>query len=125
MTFVQAHRAIKRGQIAELEKAVGVAIDVNTPNRFGWTLLMLAAIEGNTRIGSLLIKRGAQVTALNNVGESPLSLAAHGGHLPFVKLLKANGASGAVAPHGHDLEEWLRMASGLPEAKIDRIMKTV
>ena len=125
MTFEQAHRAIKKGQITVLEEAIPSAIDVNAANRFSWTLLMLAALEGNTKIGSLLIERGADVTALNKFGESALSLAAHHGHLPFVKLLKVHGASGAVSPHGHELEEWLRMASGLPAAKIDRIMETI
>jgi len=125
MTFDQAHRAIKRGQIAALEKAIPAAIDVNTPNRFGWTLLMVAALEGNTKIGSLLIELGADVAALNKFGESALSLAAHKGHLPFVKLLKAHGASGDVWPHGHDLEGWLKLGSGLRQAKIDAIMEIV
>lgn len=125
MTFEQAHRAINRGQSAVLEDVVLSASDVNVSNRFGWTLLMLAALEGNTKIGCLLIARGADVTALNKFGESALSLAAHKGHLPFVKLLKTHGASSAVSPHGHNLEEWLRMASGLPAAKIDRIMEEV
>ena len=125
MTFEQAHRAIKKGQIAVLEEAIPSAIDVNAANRFGWTLLMLAALEGNTKIGSLLIERGADVTAINKFGESALSLAAHSGHLPFVKLLKAHGASGAVSPHGHELEDWLSIASGLPAAKIDRIMEII
>ena len=112
MTFEQAHRLIKRGQIGALENAIPSAIDVNASNRYGWTLLMLAALEGNTKIGSLLIERGADVASLNNIGESALSLAAHKGHLPFVKLVKAHGASGAVWPHGHGLEEWLRLSSG-------------
>jgi ankyrin repeat protein len=125
MTFEQAHRLIKRGQIAALQKAVPSSIDPNTSNRFGWTLLMLAALEGNTRIGSFLLEHGADVGRLNNFGESALSLAAHKGHLPFVKLLKAHGASGAVWPHGRDLEEWLRLASGLRKSKIDAIMEVV
>jgi ankyrin repeat protein len=86
---------------------------------------MLAALQGNTKIGLLLIEHGADVAALNNFGESALCLAAHKGHLPFVKLLKEHGASGAVWPHGHGLEEWLRMASGLQGAKIDAIMGIV
>src|SRR5258708_12041371 len=116
MTFDQAHRAIKRGQIAALEKAIPSDIAINTPNRFGWTLLMLAALEGNTKIGSLLIERGADVTALNKFGESALSLAAHEGHLPFVKLLKAHGASAAVRPHGHHLYPCLHIAPPPPPA---------
>ena len=86
---------------------------------------MLAALEGNTKIGALLIEHGANVASLNNFGESALSLAAHKGHLPFVKLLKSNGASGDVRPHGHALEDWLRSASGLSQAKIDAIMEVV
>ena len=125
MTFEQAHRLIKRGQIATVEKAIPSAISANASNRFGWTLLMLAALEGNTRIGSLLLERGADMSALNSFGESARSLAAHKGHLPFVKLLKEYGASGAVWPHGHGLEEWLRLSSGLREAKIDAIMEIV
>jgi|SRR6185312_2087396 len=125
MTFEEAHRAIKRGQTNLLEEAVPAALSVNSSNRFGWTLLMLAALEGNTKIGTLLLDRGADVAALNNFGESALSLAAHKGHLPFVKLLKLRGASGNVRPHGHDLESWLRSASGLPAAKIDAIMEAV
>jgi ankyrin repeat protein len=125
MTFEEAHRAIKKGQTSMLEEAIPAALSVDLSNRFGWTLLMLAALEGNTKIGTLLLDRGADVAALNNFGESALSLAAHKGHLPFVKLLKLRGASGDVRPHGHDLESWLRNASGLPDAKIEAIMEAV
>jgi len=105
MTFEEAHRSIKRGQIAALETAIPIGLDPNATNRFGWTLLMLAAIEGNTKIGTLLLERGADVGALNNFGENALSLAAHTGHLPFVKVLKVHGASSDVCPHGHPLED--------------------
>ena len=125
MIFEAAHQAIKKGQAGMLEEAIPATLSVNSSNRFGWTLLMLAALEGNTKIGTLLLDRGADVAALNNFGESALSLAAHKGHLPFVKLLKERGASGDIRPHGHDLESWLRNASGLPSAKIDAILKIV
>ncbi len=125
MTFDQAHRVIKRGQITLLEEAIPTTLDVNSSNRFGWTLLMLTALEGNTKIGMLLLDRGANSAALNDFGENALSLAAHAGHLPFVKLLRSRGASADVRPHGHDLESWLRMASGLSKAKIDAIMEAL
>jgi ankyrin repeat protein len=121
MKFEEAHRAIKKGQASVLEDAISAGLSVNSSNRSGWTLLMLAALEGNTRIGTLLLDRGADVSALNNFGESALSLAAHKGHLPFIKLLKSRGASNYVQPHGCDLESWLRNASGLPQTKIDAI----
>lgn len=125
MKFDEAHRAIKRGQIDKLEKAIRADLNVNSPNPSGWTLLMLAALEGNVRIGTLLLDFGADVTARNNFGESALSCAALKGHLPFVKLLRAHGASGDVQPHGHDLETWLRSASGLSASKIDAIMDVI
>ena len=86
---------------------------------------MLAAIEGNTKIGTLLLDRGADVAALNKFGDSALSLAAHSGHLPFVRLLKSRGASGDVRPFVSDLESWLRVSSALSDAKIDAIMEAV
>ena len=86
---------------------------------------MLAALEGNIKIGALLIERGANVAALNNFRESALSLAAHEGHLPFIKLLKSNGSPIDAHPHGHSLEDWLRIASGLPETKIKAIIDLV
>ena len=122
MTFNQAHRAIKRAEISIIADAVPASIGANASNQFGWTLLMLAAIEGNTRIGKLLLDRGANVAALNHWGESALSLAAHRGHLPFVKLLKSFGATKDVRPHGYDLENWLRTFSGLPQTNIDAIL---
>ena len=125
MTYDEAHRAIKRGRISQLEEAIPAVLDVNSPNRFGWTLLMLAACAGNTKIGTLFLDRGAHVSALNKFGESALSLAAHEGHLRFVKLLKSRGASGDVRPHGSDLEHWLRIAACLPDAKDEAIMEAV
>lgn len=125
MTFEDAQRAIKRGQLQPLENAIPSVLSPNVVNRFGWTLLMLAACEGNTSIGRFLLDQGANVAALNVSGESALSLAAHAGHLSFVKLLRKHGASGDVFPHGHSLEDWLRVASGLPKTRIDALMKVL
>jgi ankyrin repeat protein len=91
MTYDEAYRAIKHGRTEILAEAIPSTLDPNAANRFGWTLLMAAAHEGNTTIGRLLLDRGADVAPLNDFGESALSLAAHKGHLPFVKLLKARG----------------------------------
>jgi ankyrin repeat protein len=125
MTFEEAHRAIKTGQTKIIQEAVPATIGPNSMNRFGWTLLMLTALEGNTKIGALLLERGADVAALNQFGESALSLAAHKGHLKFVQLLMSRGASSDVHPHGYDLESWLRKASGLPTAKIDALVEAL
>ena len=83
MTFDTLHRFIKRGDLLSVRRELNAGVDPNLLNRFGWSLLMLAAIEGDTSIGELLISRGADVDAINKVGETALSLAAHKGHLPF------------------------------------------
>jgi len=62
-------------------------MDPDLSNQFSWTLLMLAAITGNTRIVELLIERGANLDKINDFGEAALSLAAHQGHAPFLELL--------------------------------------
>jgi ankyrin repeat protein len=84
MTFDAVHRLIKQGDLISLRHELDGGLSPNLSNQFSWTLLMLAAIEGNTRIGELLVSSGADVDATNNFGETALSLAAHAGHAPFI-----------------------------------------
>jgi ankyrin repeat protein len=109
MTFDRAHRLIR------LETSLLYAANWS---RFSWTLLMLAAMTGNTTIGELLISRGAAVDRVNDFGETALSLAAHAGHVPFLRLLLAKGASIDVRPHGHTLRDWMTISTGLAPEKI-------
>jgi ankyrin repeat protein len=84
---------------------------------------MIAGIVGNTRFGKLLIEHGADPDKVNDVGETPLSLAAHKGHAPFVELLLDRGASLECRPHGHSLESWVTKTSGLSPEKIATILR--
>jgi len=122
MTFDEAHRLIKKSDVVSLRHELDEGVSPNFSNQFSWTLLMLAAIEGNTNIGELLISRGAALDKTNDFGETALSLAAHGGHASFIRLLLAHGASTGCRPHGHSLEDWLKIASGLPQDKIASIL---
>lgn len=79
MTFDEAHRCIKRGDIVSLREAIDRGLDSNLSNRFSWTLLMLAALHRNTAIGRILVLRGANIDAINDFGETALSIAAHKG----------------------------------------------
>jgi ankyrin repeat protein len=71
MTFEEAHRAIKRGNVTSIRKALDGGMDANLSNRFSRTLLMLAGAEGNTRFGELLIGHGADPNKTNDFGEAP------------------------------------------------------
>jgi ankyrin repeat protein len=86
---------------------------------------MLAAIEGNAAIGELLISRGAELDAKNKFGETALSLAAHGSHTHFIQVLLANGASTDCQPDGRNLNDWIRITSGLPQDKIASILTLI
>jgi len=125
MTFDNAHRLIKKGDIAGLRRLLEQGLSPNLLNRFSWSLLMLSAIEGNIRIGELLIASGADLDKANGFGETALSLAAQQGHLRFVQLLLSAGASADCRPHGHSLDEWVMISSGLSREKIDSVLELI
>ena len=60
MTFDEATRVIKRGDTVHLRKELEEGLAPNLSNHYAWTLLMLAAMEGDTSIGRLLIEKGAE-----------------------------------------------------------------
>jgi ankyrin repeat protein len=125
MTFDEAHRCIKRGDVLSLSRALDDGLDPNLANRFAWTLLMLAAMKGNTRIGEVLFAKGAKINAANDVGDTALSLAAHAGHIKFARWLLFVGASTDCRPHGHDMATWIKMGSGLPENKLVEVLTLI
>lgn len=95
MTYRGAQNLIKRGDEPALRAALSTGLDPNLANQNGWTLLMLAAVEGDVPIGRLLIEKGAAINARNNKEDTALTLATHRGFTLFVDLLNLNGASNA------------------------------
>jgi hypothetical protein len=95
MTYRGAQNLIKRGDEAGLRTALDTGLDPNLANQNGWTLLMLAAVEGDVPIGRLLIERGATIDTRNKKDETALTLATHRGFAEFIDLLVEHGASAA------------------------------
>jgi ankyrin repeat protein len=115
MTFDEVHRVIKRGDLKRLRDELEDGLNPNFCNRYSWTILMLAAMSGNTPIGKLLIEKGADLNVRNKFGETALSLAVHTGHTSFTELLLRSGASLDCDPHGRSLDlylDWLERYSG-------------
>jgi uncharacterized protein len=104
MTYDEFHQFLKRGNTSELCEALDGGLDPNLANKYGWTLLMLAAMTGNVDVGRSLITHGANVDSRNNGKDTALSLAIQQGHPLFVSLLLQNGASKDCYPHCNSLE---------------------
>ena len=90
--FDVIHRLTKRGDIIGMRHALEAGLDPNLTNRFGWTLLMMAALHGRSDFSDLLLSSGADPTRKNQFGDSASSLALHKG---FHSL--ASGLEDAVA----------------------------
>ena len=110
MTFDEASKLINKGDIIRLRKELQNGLSADMANQYSWTLLMIAALKGRTRIGSLLIESGAELDRRNAFHATALSLAAHAGHLSFVRLLLTSGASLECQPFGTTIDAWLNWA---------------
>ena len=67
-------------------------MDVNTSDRSGTTLLMLAARNGNDQLLEFLLSKRANVLKQNKYGDTAIGLAALKGSLPIVRRLVGAGA---------------------------------
>lgn len=123
MTFEEVHRAIKRGDIEALRAAFKSGLDPNLANRYGWTILMLAAGKGNSKIGKLLIDMGAALNTRTTGGVTALSHATLAGSASFVELLLAEGASPDCHPHGNSSDIYLDWVASFYPEQMRRIRK--
>jgi ankyrin repeat protein len=124
MNFDEASNAIKKGDVLRLRNYLEAGLDPNLSTQYGWTLLMCAAMEGNTAAGRELIQRGAQLDARNKHSATALSLAAHTGHPRFVALLLDAGASLDGHPFGKSFEDFLEWASNYGTGSREAMAKT-
>jgi ankyrin repeat protein len=88
MTYRGAQNLIKRGDEAGLREALEHGLDANLVNQNGWSLLMLAAVEGALPLGRLLVEHGARVDAKNNKEQTAMTLAQDRGYALFVEMLR-------------------------------------
>src|SRR5258708_6276345 len=92
--FNKTHRLIKKGDLVGLRAALEGGLDPNLKNRFGWTLLMLAAMQGRPDLAELLISFGADPKFKNQFGDSAMTLAYLKGHQRLsAKLKRAEDSS--------------------------------
>ena len=124
MTYEAVQKAIKRGDIEALRSALEGGLDPNLANKYGWTILILAAGKGNSKIGKLLIDAGADLNKRTvNCGVTALSHAVLSGSASFVELLLAEGASLDCHPHGNSLDIYLDWVASFYPEQMRRIRK--
>ncbi len=83
---------IRRGNFIEVIRLVTHGADVNASNKYGDTVLHLAAGKGHAAIVEYLVIQGANVNKSNNVDSTPLYWAARNGHAAIVRFLVSHGA---------------------------------
>ena len=88
LSYRAAQNLIKRGDEPALRTALENGLDPNLSNENGWTLLMLAAVEGSVPVGKLLLEHGADATKQNAKGATALAIANNRGFDLFVALLQ-------------------------------------
>jgi ankyrin repeat protein len=86
ISYRAAQTLIKRGDESALRTALEGGLDPNSINQNGWTLLMLAAVEGNAAIGKLLLEHNADPARTNNKQQTAASLATDRNHADFAAL---------------------------------------
>ncbi|XP_049646410.1 fibronectin type 3 and ankyrin repeat domains protein 1 [Suncus etruscus] len=88
------HRAVSLNDEELLVRMLqGGNIQVDVPNKFGFTALMVAAQKGYTSLVKILLSNGTDVNLKNGSGKDSLMLACYAGHLDVVKCLRMSGAS--------------------------------
>nr|BAG55512.1 protein tyrosine kinase HTK16 [Hartaetosiga gracilis] len=70
-----------------LEKQPQLRFDINARDKLGWTPLHLLAERGTAEIVLLLISYGADVTVINNDGETPRQVASRVGNTQTCRVL--------------------------------------
>lgn len=93
------HDAVQKGNLAEVQRALGASPDVNQSGMWGWhvwTPLEIAASNGHVEVTCLLLRAGANASATDRDGFTPLHWAAVDGHKEVVLVLLRAGANPTI-----------------------------
>ncbi len=108
MSIESIHEAAGRGNAPSTEQFLASGSDIDVKDRYGRTPLHHAAYFGHYKIAELLIKKGADVNAMEAKSKiTPLHWSAWRGHIEMAKLLISNGSDVKAKNKGggHPLHE--------------------
>ncbi|ESU26997.1 hypothetical protein FLJC2902T_23380 [Flavobacterium limnosediminis JC2902] len=87
----------RKGTVSEMKSVIGEnPALINSVNKEGYSLLVLATYRGNNEVARYLIENGAEINGTSNYG-SPLMAAVVKGNLEIAKLLLEHKADTSVA----------------------------
>ncbi|XP_064630971.1 fibronectin type 3 and ankyrin repeat domains 1 protein-like isoform X2 [Lineus longissimus] len=93
LTTEHLHRAVNRADLMEIEKVIASGdVNIETPDKYGFTALMQASQKGHKSVCELLISKGAYVDEPNESYKTALMLAAYSGRMEIVELLREHSA---------------------------------
>uniref|UniRef100_A0A8C4SB91 Fibronectin type III and ankyrin repeat domains 1 n=1 Tax=Erpetoichthys calabaricus TaxID=27687 RepID=A0A8C4SB91_ERPCA len=93
MSGKHLHQAINvNDEEAVVQVLQSGTVNVDVPDKFGFTPLMVAAQKGYSRLVNILVEYGADINLKNGSGKTCLMLACFAGHLDIVKFLRTSGA---------------------------------
>ena len=85
-------QAVEKGRTEQVGQELKKGADVNTTDKNGRSLLLIATRNNDLNTAELLVKHGADVNQQDNIKDSPFLYAGASGYLPLLKLYLANGA---------------------------------
>ena len=107
--------AVRSGDVQALQKAIDDGGDVNATNEYGVSALWIAASKQKFDVVELLVKKGADVNARDDIWyQTPLSSAVSGLQPKTVKFLIESGAK--------DVDSALVTAAGLGNTTISKVI---
>lgn len=96
------HQAVLEGDTTKVKFILkyGQGIRVNQPNKYGFTALQQACVDGNLELANFLLERGADLSLVDSDGRTALHLASEQGHLDIVSLLVNSACADVNARNG-------------------------
>lgn len=85
-------KLVGRNDLNGVKKAIDKGADVNTRDGKGRSLLLLATIDKQVEMATLLTEKGADVNLQDDIHDSPFLYAGATGQTQLVKLFLAHGA---------------------------------
>ena len=84
--------AVAKNDVKQVKLLLDKGADVNTKNKDGVTVLMMASVEGQVDVVKLLLDKGADVNAKNKDGVTALVVAIARGNVDAMRLILDKGA---------------------------------